>query len=102
MADFKRFYRHAAVYTAGNFVYRAAAFILIPLYVRTLPTAEYGTLELITTTVLIIQSVLGSGIAHSAMRFYFEYDDPEDKKAVISTVLLASFLVSAAGALLCI
>jgi O-antigen/teichoic acid export membrane protein len=102
MADFKRFYRHAAVYTAGNFVYRAAAFLLVPLYVRTLPTSAYGTLELITTTVLIIQSVLGSGIAHSAMRFYFEYDNLEDRKAVISTALIASFLLSAAGALVCI
>jgi O-antigen/teichoic acid export membrane protein len=99
MADFKRFYRQAAVYTVGNFVYRAAAFLLVPLYVRTLPTDAYGTLELITTTVLIIQSVLGSGIAHSALRFYFEYDDPEDRKAVISTALIASFILSAVGAL---
>jgi O-antigen/teichoic acid export membrane protein len=102
MANFTRFYRHAAVYTIGNFIYRAAAFLLIPLYVRTLPTAAYGTLELITTTVLIIQSVLGSGIAHSALRFYFEYDKPEDKKAVISTALISSFLLSAAGALVCL
>ena len=102
MIDFNRFYRQAVVYTVGNFVYRAAAFLLVPLYVRMLPTAAYGTLELITTTVVIIQSVLGSGVAHSALRFYFEYEDIEDRKAVISTALIASFVLSAVGAILAI
>ncbi|MBV9082419.1 MAG: polysaccharide biosynthesis protein [Acidobacteriaceae bacterium] len=102
MIDFRRFYRHTAIYTAGNFVYRAASFLLVPMYVHTLSPATFGTLELITTTVLIIQAVLSSGVAHAAMRFYFEYKEPEKKNAVISTALIGSFLFAGFGALLCV
>ena len=99
--NFRRFYRHTATYTIGNFVYRAASFLLVPMYVHTLTPATFGTLELITTTMLIIQAVLSSGVAHAAMRFYFEYKEPEKKNAVISTALIGSFLFSGFGAMLC-
>jgi O-antigen/teichoic acid export membrane protein len=102
MIHFRRFYRRTAMYTIGNFVYRAASFLLVPMYVHTLSPATFGTLELITTTVLIIQAVLSSGIAHAAMRFYFEYKEPDKKHAVISTALIGSFLFTGLGALLCV
>lgn len=99
MSNIRSFGRHTVVYSAGNFIYRAASFLLIPLYVRTLPAASYGTLELIGATVLILQSVLASGVAHSAMRFYCEYQDASTKNSVISSALIGSFLFTACGAL---
>ena len=39
------FLRHAAVYGAGNLLVSAAGLLLLPLYVRCLSEAEYGTLD---------------------------------------------------------
>jgi O-antigen/teichoic acid export membrane protein len=93
-----RFYRHTATYTVGNFIYRGAAFFLVPLYAHALPPSEYGRLELIMLTAFLFQSVFSAGVAHSALRFYFEYDKEEERRAVISTALVGSFLFTLLGA----
>jgi O-antigen/teichoic acid export membrane protein len=102
MSELKKFSRQTAVYTLGNLIYRAASFLLVPLYVHSLQPSAYGSLELLTVTSSLVQAVLAAGIAHSALRFYFEYDAPESKAAVISTALITSFAVAGAGALLCV
>jgi len=93
-----RLLHHTLVYTVASVIYRAASFVLVPLYVRSLPAAEYGRLELITTTAMILGALLSSGVAHSTMRFYFEYDGMADRKAVVSTALMAAGALLAAGA----
>lgn len=99
----KRFFRHTAVYTIGNVLYRGASFLLLPLYTRVLSPAEYGVLELVSVTAMLFQTLLSSGIAHATLRFYFEYDRAEDRNAIISTALVGSFLFTAAGAsVLCV
>ncbi len=95
-----RFYRHTAVYTLGNFIYRGAAFFLVPLYAHALAPVEYGKLELITLTAFLLQSVFSAGVAHSALRFYFEYEREEDRHAVISTALIGSLLFAGTGGMI--
>jgi O-antigen/teichoic acid export membrane protein len=96
----RHFGRQTAIYTIGNIIYRGASFVLVPLYAHQLPVAEYGKLEVLTITIYILQSVLSSGISHSVMRYYFEYDDEPRRKGVVSTALIASFIISGLGALL--
>jgi O-antigen/teichoic acid export membrane protein len=92
MNQLGRLSRQTATYFAGNIVYRGASFLLVPLYAHALSASDYGKLELIATTTIIVQAVLSSGIAHSALRFYFEYEDPKDRNAVISTALIGNFV----------
>lgn len=99
MNALKRLTTRTTTYFAGNIVYRGASFVLIPLYAHSLTAADYGTLELITTTTFILQAVLSSGIAHAALRFYFEYDQESERNAVISTALLANLACAGAVAL---
>src|SRR3989338_7936538 len=89
---FKRFFKHTMIYGIGNIINRLGAFLLLPLYTRYLTPAEYGTLEIFYVTSSILQTFLGMMIAHAALRFYFEYDKEEDRKEVISTALIASFI----------
>lgn len=97
VSELRRFFQHSAVYTLGNVIYRGASFILIPLYAHALTPAEFGLLEIITVTAAIFQGMFASGVAHSALRFYFEYDEPRDRNRVVSTALIASFAVASAG-----
>jgi O-antigen/teichoic acid export membrane protein len=98
--ELKRFFKHTAVYTIGNLIYRGASFLLVPLYAHYLTPADYGALELLYATSAIFQSLFASGLAHAAMRFYFEYEDRKDRNAVISTTLAGSFVMTLAGALM--
>src|SRR5206468_3557094 len=86
-------------YTIGSLLCRGASFLLVPLYVHRLTPAEYGTLELIMVTSAIVQTAFGAGIAHSALRFYFEYKEISQKRRVISTVLIGSFAAASLGAM---
>lgn len=97
--DLKRLIKHSSIYTAGNLVYRGAAFLLIPLYVHYLKPAEYGMLEMFYATVTLSQTLISSGIAHATLRFYFEYKDEADRKKVISTAMLTTMIIGVVGAL---
>jgi O-antigen/teichoic acid export membrane protein len=100
MSDLNRFARHTVVYTLGNVLYRGGAFLLLPLYTRLLTPADYGVIDLISITTYLIQTLLSSGIAHATMRFYFEYENEEEGRAVVSTSLIVTFVVNLAVALL--
>lgn len=97
--DFKRLSKHSVIYAVGTILNRAAAFLLIPLYTRILSPGDYGTLEIFYATSNVLQTFLGMMIAHSALRFYFEYEGQKQRNAVISTAFLATLGVSLAIAM---
>ncbi|MBI4639345.1 MAG: oligosaccharide flippase family protein [Candidatus Tectomicrobia bacterium] len=95
----KGFFKHSMIYTMGNIIYRGASFLLIPLYTHYLEPSEYGMLEIFYVTSAVFQTLFASGISHAALRFYFEYNQPEEKNAVISTSMIASFVFPLLGVL---
>ncbi|HEY2434200.1 MAG TPA: oligosaccharide flippase family protein [Vicinamibacterales bacterium] len=99
-SDLKRFGRKTSTYTLGNFIYRGASFVLVPLYMRTLTPADFGILELITTIGYLVQTLISAGVAHAALRYYYEYEDERDRHAVISSALIGTFLYVSAAALI--
>jgi O-antigen/teichoic acid export membrane protein len=98
--EFKRLGKHVGIYTIGNGLARGGAFILIPLYTKYLIPSQYGMLELFYSLSSIISSFVAVGLSHATLRFYFEYDNPNDRRAVVSTSMISSFCLSLAGVLL--
>lgn len=98
--ELRRFLQHSGIYTIGNALNRLGAFLLLPLYTNYLTAAEYGALELFYTVAAVVSGILSVGIAHATLRFYFEYKDDSDKRAVVSTNFIASFAISVVGALI--
>lgn len=92
--------RHSTVYTVGNALNRAGAFLLLPAYTRYLSVAEYGSLELFSTVAAVISGFLSLGLSHATLRFYFEYEDEAQRRSVVSTNLMASFALGCLGALI--
>lgn len=92
-----RFFKHSSVYLIGNLINRLGAFLLLPLYTHYLTVSEYGALELLYAVMGVIFGVLSIGIAHATLRFYFEYKEPADRRTLISTNLIASFVISIVG-----
>jgi O-antigen/teichoic acid export membrane protein len=95
--DVARFARSSAVYAAGNAINRLGAFVLLPVYTRYLAVAEYGQIELFYVIASIASGLLSVGIAHATLRFYHEHQDPADRHEVVSTNLIAAFVIGAAG-----
>lgn len=95
--DVGRLFRHSTIYAIGNALNRVGAFLLLPIYTRHLSTAEYGALETFYMVSAIISGLLAVGIAHATLRFYFDHHDLRERHAVVSTNLIASLLISAAG-----
>jgi len=94
-----RFFKHSGIYAIGNALNRVGAFLLLPIYTRLLSPAEYGTLETLYLVSSVVSGVLGIGIAHATLRFYFDYKEPADRRAVVSTNLIASIVISTVGVL---
>lgn len=92
--------RHSAIYGIGNAIGIAGGFILIPIYTHVLSTGEYGILELLNRTADILILVMFSGIRQAFTRFYFDRDDGEWHKTVVSTTLAFTMISSLIIALL--
>jgi O-antigen/teichoic acid export membrane protein len=77
--------RHSAVYGVMNFLGRATSLVLVPLYVRTWPTAEYGTFELFTVSQPLLQAVLLLGFNSALVRYYTLAETAAERKAYFRT-----------------
>jgi O-antigen/teichoic acid export membrane protein len=83
--EIKSLARHFMVYGLANIANRIVGFLLIPVYTHYLATSEYGTLELLELTTYVIGIGLAMGIGDSVLRFFYDSDDLEEKKVVVST-----------------
>lgn len=95
--DLGRLFKHSSIYAFGGIINRIGAFLLLPLYTHFLSPAEYGILELVYATASIVSSLLAVGVAHATLRFYFEYTDSAERKRLVSTALLGSFVIVLCG-----
>lgn len=68
---------------------KIGAILMLPIYTQFLTTHEYGLKELVGISTDVIAILLASALSGSFYRFYFAYDDEDEKKEVVSTILLA-------------
>ena len=100
LSDLKRFFKHSTIYAIANIVNRVGAFALLPLYTNYLTISQYGVLELFYSISAVSSTFVGIGLAHAVVRIYFDYDDEQDRKSIISTAFISSFFISITGVLL--
>ncbi len=76
---------------------RVFSLITFPLVARHLSVAEYGTLDLflVLTTFLVTTIIFGQDSAVG--RFFYDYEDPENRREVISQSLLIQLAVCLAA-----
>ena len=80
---------HGAVYTAGTLVSRLLSFVMVPVYTHVLGAADYGVLEILDATDLLVVAAFASPIADPVLRHYHDARSDRDRRAVISTAILA-------------
>jgi len=86
--------KHTIIYGVSDMLSRMVGFLMIPLYTHYLTPSDYGTLELLDLTTYVVALFLAMGISQSVVRFYYEYEDVEKKKQVISVALITIWTAS--------
>jgi O-antigen/teichoic acid export membrane protein len=94
----RRLLRTGAAYQLADAVSKLVALALLPVYTRHLTPADYGTAELILTTIILSSIVLRLGLGEAFVRFHYLDADPERRRRLARTAtgtLLAITTVAA-------
>jgi O-antigen/teichoic acid export membrane protein len=90
--------RDVLIYGAGGVGLQLLLSLLVPIFTRIFTTEDYGTIEAIATTVLVLSLLATLGLESASQRSYFDYGDEqtEERRSVLSTtfwVLLSTSVV---------
>jgi O-antigen/teichoic acid export membrane protein len=102
MTPLKTLVQHSSHYLGGRVALMLLGFASFPVFTRVFSVADYGTLNLIQNTVLLLTVVAKFGFQQAVQRYYPEYAGSSDPLAVrryystlfFGTGLLASVLTS--------
>lgn len=98
MGKYKKLFSNTLAMGLGQFSSKLLSFLLVPLYTSVLSTEEYGTYDLIITTVTMLTPFLTLVISEAVMRFCMDKSYNSDKVlnvginiTILGTVVLALF-----------
>jgi len=81
----RRLGKHSVIYGLGGLVSRILAVLLLPLYTHYLSPHDYGQIETLIALVTVLTILLQFGISTAFFRFYFDSDDPAERRLVLRT-----------------
>lgn len=84
--------KDSILYGGAGAFNKAFALIAFPILARHFSVAEYGTIDLFTTVIILLTMLAVFGQDSAVARYFYEYDDLESKKQVISQSFLFQFL----------
>ena len=88
MSLYKNLFKQTLIYGLATVLPRMLSFLLLPLYVTTLPKNEYGEVSILFAWMVFINVLLSYGMETGFFRFYNA--EPEKKK-VVATSLISIF-----------
>jgi O-antigen/teichoic acid export membrane protein len=81
-------------YGVGQILPKIISFLLIPVYVAYLSPAEFGLIELITSTCLFLTITMRFSLPGAITRFYFDFDSEHDLSRYVSTMFYGIIMIS--------
>ena len=101
-SELKVILRHSSVFGLASVLGQFLSFILLPLYTRYLTPADYGALEILYFSSSLLTIIFGLGVNEGMSRFYFDREDPDWRRRVVSTTIIGmgSICVAAVALLL--
>lgn len=90
---YKKLFTDTGLFAISNFSSKVLTFLLVPLYTSILSKEEYGSIDILSTTVTLLYPILTLSIYDATLRFTL------DKKYDHRTVFSASLLLTITAAL---
>ena len=82
MGKYSYLAKNIGLLTLSSFATKLLSFFLVPLYTNILTTTEYGTYDILYTTIGVLLPILTLNIQESVLRF--SLDEKYDKEAIIT------------------
>lgn len=96
MNKYKKLVNNSIVFTIGTFGSRLISFLMVPLYTHLLSTSEYGTVDLMNTTVSLLIPLLTLELGQAALRFAIETKDEIEQNKIFSNISTHALFVTVA------
>ena len=87
------------VYGLSGVVSRFLSFFLVPIYTRIFAPEDYGVMSLVTTTMAVVSIFAVLALDNSAHRWYWDSEDPDDRKSTLASWAWCQLLLSCVLAL---
>ena len=85
-------FKHTSIYTFGNLTSKAVGLLLIPVYTHYLKPREYGIIDILDLTIILIGVVVSMGLGSSLFRYYLAAETEEGRHEVVGSALLFSMI----------
>src|ERR1700754_2297707 len=96
----KRLLTTGAAYQVADATSKLIALALLPIYTRHLSRADYGTAELLLTTIILVSIVVRAGLVEAFVRFHFLDADEQRRRELARTATLSLFVLTTVVSLL--
>ncbi|AVR00494.1 hypothetical protein OBCHQ24_16275 [Oceanobacillus iheyensis] len=102
MTNGKKLFKDTIIYAIANFGSKLLIFLMLPLYTHYFTSAEYGTWDLLWTTVSLIVPFITFELVAAVYRWLLEEEQPQERGRIITTgtlTILRNLLIFNATAL---
>lgn len=86
--------KNTAIITIGKISTQFISFLLLPLYTAVLSTAEYGTVDFITTLIQFLIPMVSLMIDQGVFRFLLTSNDERSKKSIITGSMVFQSIIN--------
>lgn len=95
MNSYKKLLNNSFLFAIGNFGSKIILLLLVPLYTYYLTTAEYGFVDLVTTSTILLLPIVSANVFDAVLRFTM--DKEESQSQVLSNSLFVGMLGAVAA-----
>jgi O-antigen/teichoic acid export membrane protein len=96
-SQLRRLGTQTAIYGLGRLVSPILAVAFLRLYTHYLSRADYGRIEILIALTTVLAIVLRMGISSAFFRFYFDSEDPAERRIVLRTSFWFTMLMATLG-----
>jgi O-antigen/teichoic acid export membrane protein len=79
-------------------VQNITSLVMLPIYTRFLTPSDYGIIEILNMILDVTLIVFGLRVDQGLFRYYYDEEDPQRRKAIVSTVLFLTLGLNFIGA----
>jgi len=87
-------YKNFSLYTIGNLLPKVFSFILLPIYTTYLNPSNYGIVNSMDVFSGFLVVFFTLSIERSIYRLYYDYNNEEDKRTYLGTIVISFFVIS--------
>ncbi|SSC12133.1 putative Wzx [Mesotoga infera] len=86
-SNYRTLGKNTMIFALGTFGSKAIVFLMLPVFTRVLTQADYGKIDIITTSISLLLPLVTLNIVEAVFRFTLDKGTMEQKQAIFSSAL---------------